>query len=97
MWGLPPTTVNSLHNNILPQSTNGDIFSEDGIRQPMWQGNKKIKKNPTSGLITLWNAFFYNNNNNSYVALYPVKIYKLAALYIINIKIDLTIKKTQVL
>ena len=28
-----------------------------------------------------------NNNNNSYIALYPVKIYKLAALYIINIKI----------
>ena len=24
----------------------------------------------------------YNNNNNSYIALYPVKIYKLAALYI---------------
>ena len=23
-----------------------------------------------------------NNNNNSYIALYPVKIYKLAALYI---------------
>ena len=38
-----------------------------------------------------------NNNNNSYIALYPVKIYKLAALYIINIKIRLTIKKAQVL
>ena len=38
----------------------------------------------------------YNNNNtnNSYIALYPVKIYKLAALYIINIKIRLTIKNT---
>ena len=35
-----------------------------------------------------------NNNNNSYIALYPVKIYKLAALYIINIKIRLTIKNT---
>ena len=34
-----------------------------------------------------------NNNNNCYIALYPVKIYKLAALYIINIKIRLTIKK----
>ena len=34
---------------------------------------------------------FNNNNNNSYIALYPVKIYKLAALYIINIKIRLTI------
>ena len=32
-----------------------------------------------------------NNNNNSYIALYPLKIYKLAALYIINIKIRLTI------
>ena len=28
---------------------------------------------------------------NSYKALYPVKIYELAALYIINIKIHLTI------
>ena len=35
-----------------------------------------------------------DNNNNSYIALYPVKIYKLAALYIINIKIRLTIKKS---
>ena len=35
-----------------------------------------------------------NNNNNSYIALYPVKIYKFAALYIINIKIRLTIKNT---
>ena len=42
------------------------------------------------------------NNNNSYIALYPVNIYKLAALYIINIKIRLTTnnnknKKVQVL
>ena len=35
-----------------------------------------------------------NNNNDSYIALYPVKIYKLVALYIINIKIRLTIKKS---
>ena len=34
-----------------------------------------------------------NDNNNSYTAVYPVQIYKLAALYIINIKIRLTIKK----
>ena len=34
------------------------------------------------------------NNNNSYIALYPVNIYKLAALYIINIKFRLTIKKS---
>ena len=33
------------------------------------------------------------NNNNSYTALYPVKIYKHVLLYIINIKICLTIKK----
>ena len=33
------------------------------------------------------------NNNNSYTALDPVQIYKLAALYIINIKIRLKIKK----
>ena len=32
-------------------------------------------------------------NNNSYVALYPVNIYNLATLYIINIKIHLTIKR----
>ena len=38
-----------------------------------------------------------DNNNDSYIALYPVKIYELAALYIINIKIHLTIKKAQVL
>ena len=36
-------------------------------------------------------AIFNNDNNNSYAALYPVKIYKL------NIKIHLTIKKAQVL
>ena len=40
---------------------------------------------------------FTTPNNNSYIALYPVNIYKLAALYIINIKIRLTIKKVQVL
>ena len=34
---------------------------------------------------------------NSYIALYPVNIYKLAALYIITIKIRMTIKKVQVL
>ena len=33
----------------------------------------------------------------SYIALYPVKIYKLSGLYIIDIKIRLTIKKAQVL
>ena len=38
-----------------------------------------------------------NNNNNSYTALNPVKHYELAELYIINIKIHLTIKKAQVL
>ena len=37
-----------------------------------------------------------NNNNNAYTAVYPVKVYKLAALYIINIKIRLTTKKVQV-
>ena len=33
-----------------------------------------------------------DNNNDCCIALYPVNIYKLAALYIINIKIHLTIK-----
>ena len=37
-----------------------------------------------------------HNNNDSYIPLYHVK-YKLAALYIINIKIHLTIKKAQLL
>ena len=36
-----------------------------------------------------------NNNNNSYIALYPVQIYELAALDII-IKIHLTVKKAQI-
>ena len=36
------------------------------------------------------------NNNNSWIALYHVQIYKLAALYIIYIKIHLTIKKAQI-
>ena len=39
----------------------------------------------------------YNNNTNSYIALYPVNIYKLAALYIINIKSAWQSKKVQVL
>ena len=39
----------------------------------------------------------HNNNINSYIALYHVNIYELAAPYIINIKIHLTIKKAQVL
>ena len=38
--------------------------------------------------------YVYNNNNNSYIALYPVKIYRLAVLYMITIKICLTIKKS---
>ena len=37
-----------------------------------------------------------NNNHNSYIALYPINIYELAALYIINISVNLTIKKAQV-
>ena len=37
-----------------------------------------------------------DNYNNSYTALYPVNIYELAARYIINIKIRLTIQKAQV-
>ena len=35
----------------------------------------------------------FNNNINSYIALYPVKIYEIAVLYII--KIHLTIKKAE--
>ena len=40
--------------------------------------------------------FFNNNNNNSYIALYPVNIYKLVAMYIINIKIRLFLYLLQV-
>ena len=38
-----------------------------------------------------------NNDNKSYITLYPVNIYELAALYIINLNIYLTIKKARVL
>ena len=38
-----------------------------------------------------------NNNNNSDIVLYPVHIYMLAALYVVNIQIHLTIQKAQVL
>ena len=38
-----------------------------------------------------------NNDNKSCIALYPVNIYELAALYIINFNIYLQIKKSQVL
>ena len=34
-----------------------------------------------------------NNENKSCIALYPVNIYELAALYIINLNIYLTVKK----
>lgn len=34
-----------------------------------------------------------NDNNSSYIALYPVNIYELMALYIINMRIHLTIEK----
>ena len=46
----------------------------------------------------LLNLYCYNLYcyNNSYIALYPVKIYKLAALYIININIRLAIKKSTI-
>ena len=37
-----------------------------------------------------------HDNNNSYIALYPVNIYELSALYIMNINIHLTIKKALV-
>ena len=47
-------------------------------------------------MLCVW-VLFQNDNNNSYTALYPIQIYKLAALYITNIKIHLTIKKVQVL
>ena len=52
---------------------------------------------PYLGKVTQMSCRGNNNNNNSYIALYPVKIYKLAALYNINIKMHLTIKKVQVL
>ena len=38
-----------------------------------------------------------NNNNNCYIALYFVNIYELEALYIINIKIHLTIKQSKMI
>ena len=51
-----------------------------------------------SSILDFLHRLNYNiNNNNSYIALYPINIYELVALYIINIKIHLTIKKAQVL
>lgn len=47
---------------------------------------------PQTGNMLALLFFLNNNNNNSYIALYPIKIYKLAALYIINI--NMTIKIT---
>ena len=44
-------------------------------------------------LLSCLRIKFTDDNNNRYIALYPVNIYELAALYIINIKIYLTIKK----
>ena len=38
-----------------------------------------------------------DNNNNCYIALYFVNIYELEALYIINIKIHLTIKQSKMI
>ena len=38
-----------------------------------------------------------NNKKNSNMALYPVNVYELAALYIINNNIHMTIQKAQVL
>ena len=46
-----------------------------------------------SGGRGAWGSFSSHNNNNSYIALYSVQIYKLSALFIINIKTRLTIKK----
>ena len=48
-------------------------------------------------IFTIKHLHNNNNNNNSYITLYPVKIYKLAALYIINIKSAWQSKKVQVL
>ena len=46
----------------------------------------------TISMSSTWNN---NNNNVSYIVLYPIKIYELVALYIINI--NMTIKKAEVL
>ena len=52
---------------------------------------KQILSNGNDARSVMARDNYNNNNNNSYKALYPVKIYKLAALYIINIKIHLTL------
>ena len=43
------------------------------------------------------NEWKRERNNNSYITLHPVQMHELAALYIMNIKIHLAIKKVQVL
>ena len=49
-----------------------------------------VRSKTESALDRCYNTRYHfkstRNNNNSYIALYPVNIYKLAALYIINIK-----------
>ena len=47
--------------------------------------------------LSIYDRAKNKKKKNSYTALYPVKNYELAALYIINIKIHLTIAKAQVL
>ena len=65
-------------------------FANDSINPSFWRRRAEMEMNQG------------NNNNLThifyklYITLYPVKIYKLAVLYIINIKFHLTVKKAQV-
>ena len=55
-----------------------------------WPDNNNYTTTTTTTTTTT-NNNNNNNNNNSYIALYPERNYELAALYIINIKIRLTV------
>ena len=76
---------------------------EESNDSPEIPDRKKTSDIPglPSGWQVLWATHFpqgrQKRNNNSYIMLYFVKIYELAALYIINIHIHMTIQKAQVL
>ena len=66
------------------------LFAASPNWSPLQSKNQKHKTVQTNAHGT--HLTVYYNNNNSCIALYPVKFYKLAALYIVNINILLTIK-----
>ena len=110
-WTRPAATGGRrlASGSAAPRSPPGSAWWEGRRPTPgwAWRQTGSVSQDRTAA-APWWTAFchtththsqwaIHNNNNNSYIALDPVKIYELAALYIINIKIHLTIKKAQVL